>query len=239
MKKKELGCWSLRSEDNGETFSSERIPTIANSPHGPCVLSDGRLFFIGKLIDSPEERVKTERKGAPFSSRFGCSVSDDDGRTWQLLTDKLPVAEGEVATAYHEYHAVQCDSGRIVAQIRNHSQGDAFGTSQMESTDGGLTWTTPHHVCMGFPSHLLKLRDGRLLMSYSYRFDPFGNFARMSEDEGETWSPPFVFGPARKVDMGYPSSAELDDGTLLSVWYENVQGSNPARAVLRMARWSW
>ena len=35
-------------------------------------------------------------------------------------------------------------------------------------------------------------------------------------------------------DLGYPSTVELADGTLLSVWYEVVKGS--ASAVLRQAR---
>ena len=36
-------------------------------------------------------------------------------------------------------------------------------------------------------------------------------------------------------DLGYPSTVELDDGSLLSIWYERLQ--NSPRAVLRQARW--
>ena len=36
-------------------------------------------------------------------------------------------------------------------------------------------------------------------------------------------------------DLGYPSTVELDDGTLLSVWYEQLKGF--PKAVLRQARW--
>ena len=229
----ELGCWCRRSVDAGASFG-DRIETVANSPHGPCVLAGGRLLFIGKLTDDRAQRMATGN-GAPHSTRFGCAVSDDDGMQWQLFCDGLPVVPGQDRAAYHEPHAVQCPSGRIVAQIRNHNE-PGFGTWQMESADGGATWTVPHHVCAGFPSHLLALRDGRLLMSYSYRADPFSNLARVSSDEGATWSAPFVFGPARPVDMGYPSTVELGDGTLASVWYEAVSGV--PRAVLRMARWS-
>ena len=37
-------------------------------------------------------------------------------------------------------------------------------------------------------------------------------------------------------DLGYPSTAELESGELITVWYESLKGS--ARAVLRQARWS-
>jgi hypothetical protein len=42
-------------------------------------------------------------------------------------------------------------------------------TLQSESSDGGKTWTMPRSIGVwGFPSHLLKLKDGRLLMTYGY-----------------------------------------------------------------------
>ena len=88
----------------------------------------------------------------------------------------------------------------------------------------------------GLPSLLLRLRDGRLLMSYGYRRRPFGNQARISEDGGQSWSGPIMIssdGPGH--DLGYPSTIERDDGKLVTVWYEKMEGS--PRAVLRQAVW--
>jgi hypothetical protein len=88
----------------------------------------------------------------------------------------------------------------------------------------------------GTPSHLLRLRDGRLLMSYGYRRAPFGNQARVSADEGATWSTPMtISADGAGGDLGYPSTVELDDGSFLTVWYERTKDS-PA-AVLRQAHW--
>ncbi len=42
-------------------------------------------------------------------------------------------------------------------------------------------------------------------------------------------------GDGAGTDLGYPSTVELDDWTLVSVWYEVMQGS--PRAVLRQAKW--
>jgi hypothetical protein len=84
---------------------------------------------------------------------------------------------------------------------------------------------------------LLRLRDGRLLMSNGYRRQPQGNLARTSEDDGTTWSQPLVISnDGIGGDLGHPSTVELEDGSLLTVWYEKMKGS--AYAVLRQARWS-
>ncbi len=218
----ELGCWCFRSTDGGLSFSG-RIDTIVNSPHGPCQLADGRLLYAGKELWNAEKRI-------------GVTVSADDGETWEWLAE-IPTREGDAVKDYHELHAVECKSGRIVVQIRNHNRANQGETLQSESTDGGRTWSVPHPIGVwGLPSHLLRLRDNRLLMTYGHRRKPFGNQARISADEGATWSEPIVIsGDGAGGDLGYPSTVELDDGTFVSVWYEKFADS--PMAGLRMAKW--
>ena len=73
-------------------------------------------------------------------------------------------------------------------------------------------------------------------MSYGHRRAPLGNQARVSDDAGRTWSDPIIIsGDAKSGDLGYPSTVELDDGSLVTVWYE-VRSGNP-NSVLRQARW--
>jgi hypothetical protein len=73
-------------------------------------------------------------------------------------------------------------------------------------------------------------------MNYGHRRKPFGNQARVSEDHGKTWSPPLtISGDGSSGDLGYPSTVELNDATLLTVWYEKMAGSK--FAVLRQTRW--
>lgn len=218
----ELGCWCFRSTDGGLSFSG-RIDTIVNSPHGPCQLADGRLLYAGKELWTDEKRI-------------GVSVSSDDGETWEWLAE-IPTREGDAVKEYHELHAVQCASGKIIVQIRNHNAANKGETLQSESTDGGKTWTVPHPIGVwGLPSHLLRLRDGRLLMTYGHRRKPFGNQARVSTDEGATWSEPVeISGDGIGGDLGYPSTVELEDGGFVSVWYEKLADSPMAQ--LRQAKW--
>jgi Neuraminidase (sialidase) len=213
----------IRSTDGGVTWS-ERYPSIVNSPHGPVQLSDGRLLYAGKELWTGGRRV-------------GVCQSSDDGKTWQWLAE-IPQREGDDRKDYHELHAVEASDGRIIVHIRNHNQTNKGETLQSESRDGGKTWTAPHAIGVwGLPSFLTKLRDGRLLMSYGHRRPPFGNQARLSDDNGQSWGEPLVISDDGAAgDLGYPSTVELADGSLLTVWYERMKDS--PHAVLRQARWS-
>ena len=218
-----LGEWMVRSTDGGATWSA-RYPTVVNSPHGPVQLSDGRLLYAGKELWTGAKRV-------------GVCESPDDGQTWRWLAE-IPARPGDSVADYHELHAVETADGRIVVHLRNHNKADAGDTLQSESSDGGRTWSAPHGIGVwGLPSFLLRLRDGRLLMTYGYRRAPFGNQARISTDHGRTWSAPLVVSDdGTSGDLGYPSTVEFEDGSLLSAWYESRKGV--AHAVLRTAHWT-
>ena len=220
--KQDLGTWMLRSIDGGRTWST-RYDCLVNSPHGPIQLADGRVLYAGKQLwrDNP---------------RVGVAVSSDDGQHWEWLAE-IPARPGDDPNNYHELHAVETADGRIVSQIRNHNPMNNRETLQSESADGGQTWSVPRAIGVwGLPSHLLRLSDDRLLMTYGHRRAPLGNLARVSSDHGRTWSEPItVSDDAISGDLGYPSTVELGDGSLLSVWYEKTKES--PKAVLRQARW--
>lgn len=218
-----LGQWMLRSIDGGFTWST-RYSSIVNSPHGPIELSDGRLLYAGKELWTGQRRV-------------GVCESADDGVTWDWLSD-IPIRDGDDAAKYHELHAVEAVDGRIIVHIRNHNQTNAGEVLQCESIDGGRSWSQPVPIGVwGLPSFLLRLRDGRLLMSYGYRRRPFGVQARVSTDKGRSWNEPVrISEDGTSGDLGYPSTVELSGGDLLTIWYERQSGSE--KAVLRQARWS-
>jgi sialidase-1 len=222
-RKQELSVWMIRSTDGGLTWSA-RFDPLVDSPHGPVALADGRLLYAGKDLWREPNRV-------------GVCQSLDDGQSWEWLAD-LPVREGDRHQDYHELHAVEAASGKLILQIRNHNAKNAGETLQSESSDGGQSWTTPHSIGVwGLPSHLLRLHDDRLLMTYGHRRAPLGNQARLSSDEGETWSEPIMISTdGTSGDLGYPSTVQFGDGSLLTVWYERLASS--PRAVLRQARWT-
>tara|TARA_B100000945_G_scaffold321279_1_gene334979 strand:- start:1097 stop:2209 length:1113 start_codon:yes stop_codon:yes gene_type:complete len=218
-----LGTWMIRSTDGGITWSKP-YDCILNSPHGPIQLSNGNQLYAGKHLWREDAYI-------------GSAISKDDGKSWKHQA-RIPTRQGDDAELYHELHTVEAPSGKLIAHIRNHNTRNTGETLQTESTDGGVTWSVPHSIGVwGFPSHLLRLMDGRLLMSYGYRRGSMGNQARLSEDEGKTWSEPITLSDqAANYDLGYVTTVELDAGDFLSVWYEKMKSS--PKAILRQTRWS-
>lgn len=214
QKEAETGYWMMRSTDGGVNWSPRyRVPGY--SPHGPVNLLDGRLFYA----------TSNGKKAIAY-------VSEDDGQTWQMLSE-MPVRAGEL-------HAVQAKDGTLIVQVRDKlviNKKTQQNTSQIISTDGGKTWTQKEKVADGFPSHLIRLGDGTLVMTYTWRQAPFGIRDKVSTDHGHHWSEEFILtDDAANWDLGYPSSAELADGSLLTVWYETPKDAH--KAVLRQARWT-
>lgn len=221
QRKSLLGAWMLRSTDGGLTWSTPyRVPVT--SPHGVIATKDGRLLYAGKAYPDA-------------SGEIGVCESTDDGITWHWLA-KIPSRGTDLPRDYHELHAAEASNGTLIAHIRNHNQPNAQETLQSESVDGGKSWTIPHTIGVwGLPSHLLRLKDARLLMSYGYRRAPRGNQIRLSEDNARTWSAPCILSDDGTGDLGYPSTVELDNGQLLTLWYEVTKPATPA--ILRTARY--
>lgn len=151
--------------------------------------------------------------------------SDDDGETWKLVTIAKPVTdakEGEIG--FDETALAELPDGRVMAMMRPDPDRHGY-LYQSVSDDGGKTWGRPVKTPMwGYPAHLLALRDGRLLCSYGYRRAPMGIRACLSRDGGRTWDigREFVLradGKRSGSDLGYPLTTELEDGTLLTIYY--------------------
>ncbi|MCX6018041.1 MAG: sialidase family protein [Chloroflexi bacterium] len=228
------GSWILLSEDAGKSWS-DPIAAPVSAPHGPIRLASGRLLYFGK--------------DARDLSTAGilCAVSDDDGCTWRVLGE-VPLPAGTTSANYHEPHVVELPGGRLVGLIRIENAAPVvdleangfphFGIMQTESDDGGATWTTARTTVVrhGSPPHLIRHSSGTLVCVYSFRQHPFGQRAMLSYDDGKTWVHDFVIrddGPT--WDLGYPASVELADGSIFTVYYQQVRVEEPC--ALLWSRW--
>ena len=224
--KKEHGFWMRRSTDGGKSWSP-KYRTPVYSPHGPVLLKDGRLFFPGQALGS----LSGEMTGKP---EYYAAFSSDHGQTWQIAS-QIPLPQGQDIRNIHEIHGVEAPNGTLVVQYRNHNCTGLKETWQSESTDGGKTWSAPHFICKGFPTHLQKFGKDKMIMTYTYRLKPYGIRARISEDSGKSWSSEIILSDDGKGwDLGYPSTVEMADGTLFTLWYEN-RGKGGAK--LRYLNW--
>lgn len=204
-----LGCWIRRSTDSGKTWGVP-IRTQGNAPHGPIELKDGRLLYVGKMLWADNKSLSVEE-------------SKDDGLSWQRI-GTIEAAPRENLDFYHELHAVELENGKLVALIRYQPpERDNCIMRQTESMDGGRTWTVPRSTGIwGYPPHLIRLRNNRLVTVYGYRREPFGERACISYDNGQSWDieHPVELTTAMNGDLGYPASVELDDGSIFTVYYQ-------------------
>ena len=153
--------------------------------------------------------------------------SEDRGASW---SGAATVAKGTSSTrGYCEAALLELSKGHILAvhrieQVKVGVRG-CFWVN--ESADGGKTWSKPRptDILSGACPRLLKLHDGRILMTYGRRFEPFGIYANLSEDGGKTWGDALLLRKAPNGDQGYTSSVELDPGRIFTTSYaQNRRG---------------
>ena len=228
---REHGFWMMRSADNGRTWS-EKYAVPVNNVHGPTLLQDGSLLWVGR------EKSGDFVQSATFGDAAKAYISRDNGLTWQVRS-QLP-QPGWDQRSFHELHSVQTADGVVITQIRCTYNTGCMGetyTLQTESYDGGHTWGPYRKICDGYPSHLTNLADGRVLTTYGWRQKPFGIRCRFGlELPLRFWQEEIVLtDDGDSLDLGYPSTVQLADGSLVTLWYQfrNAVGM----ASLRWLKW--
>ncbi len=214
--KKYLGSTYVMSYDGGKHFETEVNFSPVSCPHGPCKLPDGNLLYVG------------HRSGVIEAHWF-----NPYQKTFEKRGTVAHIGEGFMMC---EPHAI-CVDGKVIVHIRCEKQG-FFTTFQTESYDFGMTFTQPHQIVGdldGAPAHLLQLSNGDLLSVYSFRSKPYCIKAMISHDNGETWDINHViFETGDSEDIGYPSSVELKDGSILTTFYTKASKEEPAVVMQRI-----
>ncbi len=216
-----LGSTFRISNDNGETFG-KIFKSPVTSPHGPIVLNDGSVLWIGTVYGENEKievhTIDPESGETTFLSRL-----DTDG----LMLD--------------EPNAIQLPDGKIVCHFRiEDEKAGIFTLYQAVSQDNGRSWSKPVQIIKddsGAPAHLFLHSSGLLISAFSRRSYPCGIRVILSGDGGENWSDEFIIYENRDTDddLGYPSTIELGNGTLLTAFYSKDREDSPA--VIMQQRW--
>ncbi len=227
------GSFIKVSDDYGFSWNSEPILVPVSSPHGPIKLKNGKLLYLGKEF-KPENHLGGD---------IMAYESSDEGKTWDYLsTIEYPIGEdGKLLNEdnLHEPFAIELDDGTIVGIIR--AQGEnvyhRFTMYAIYSYDGGKTWTHPEAMGIsGSPPHLLKHSSGALVLTYGRREVPFGIRAMISYDGGYSYGDEIILQNSHSGDIGYPSSVELSDGSIITVYYERV--GNDDGCSLTYTKWN-
>lgn len=209
------------SRDGGKNWT----PPVAgpDSIHGGCILNDGTAL------------VASYRNRSAISIYEGDPAHDGESMAWKIRSQiPTPVLR---STRFGEPHIAALPSGRVVAALRStaipyNDMSERNLLWMTYSDDAGRTWAEAYPTPLwGFPPHLLVLNDGRLLCTYGYRRTPFGQRACISED-GVTWRAEqeiVIRDDAENLDLGYPASAQIDDRTIITVYYQPPVEASPAR----------
>jgi sialidase-1 len=191
----------VTSRDGGETWES--VPRVV-APDWPASAP------VRELPDGTRILGVYHEEGA---SAFGGLIrSTDAGRTWSA---PIPIGKDSGVRLDAETDFVLLKDGSLYAALRGDRTNMHFATSR----DLGLTWSRVKDI--GFPGHcphFLRLSTGEILLVHRLPQTAL----HVSRDEARTWQ-----GPSR-IDTtpgAYPSTVELNDGTILAVYYEEGAGS--------------
>ena len=223
-----LSPWVCRSKDGGKTWTQNQSFAEPDPgwtqfiPFGDIKTgADGALHvscYGGEWVDASKS---TKTKGY----RSWHFRSDDDGVSWQRVSIIHPT--GNETTLLH------LGGKRWMAAARETAM-DLF-----VSEDDGATWGTPNRVTQRneINGHLLRLKDGRILLAHGSRVkDQFGVLAKLTSDEGKTWTEPIRLTSTLSSDCGYPSSIQRADGKLVTAWYSKTS-ENHHRYHMGVALW--
>jgi sialidase-1 len=198
------GLYCSISTDDGRTWGTTVRISIAPYRRGyssrpPAELPDGTLLLALGSHDA--------------SGRIYLVRSTDGGANWQssplAVCDEPPLSEPAIAVL---------PSGALLIASRDDASGSLY---LHRSLDAGRSWTAPHRSAIrGYPAHLVVLDDGRLLVVYGVRRPPFSIRARVSADEGESWSDELIVREnLPTADLGYPTAVQLPDGVFFTAYY--------------------
>jgi hypothetical protein len=218
------------SDDRGKTWQgSYKLPTFGiETPltaRTDYIVNGERDCLI--LLSAREPRVEAAERDRAF-----CARTKDGGKTFEFvswMTDE-PIEVRSVMPS-----TVRCSANQLISAMRRRRDVSITGLNKIkkcwidvyQSNDNGQTWeflsqAADTGTSNGNPPSLVRLRDGRMCVTYGvrsvcsayrYRWEPQGIRARISDDNGKSWGWEIVLrSDALTWDLGYTRSVQRPDG---------------------------
>jgi len=214
----EFALFYVLSKDGGRTWT-EKQPLDSGpirhsrSAYGRIiVLPDGTALMTvyGARTDDPASGDHLVPGARDY---VGIVRSRDNGRTWGDFSF--------LGSNLNETSLVHMPDRRLLAFARTDVDGSVW---QAESRDLGASWTGWRRVTQPsqHPADITLLKSGHLLLTYGNRLEPFGAQCMLSRDGGKTWDREkrtMVGWTSLHGDCGYPSTVQLADGTIVTMYY--------------------
>jgi len=216
------------SRDGGVTWDRSERPALPQVPgyswqvpFGDIIeAANGDLVVGTYAFGLQEDALREDAKNPTKDSHDGmrghvyAARSRDGGRTWDQIA---PV----VKDRHVEAAMLHAGGGRWVSVSRRFTHRDL---EVFVSDDDAFTWKRVGNLDLKPVSaaHLLKMSDGRILLTYGNRKGgDRGIDARTSNDGGKTWNAPQRLAVV-SGDLGYPDALEFPGGRLLVGYYAST-----------------
>lgn len=206
----------IRMPNFGQPGVMARTDYIVNGPR------DCHVFLTASKSNQKEGRVF-------------CGRTTDGAMSWDLLSFVGPEPNGFAIMP----STVRLSAQEFVTAIRRREGPGEPKNRWIEtwkSQDNGASWKflakAVEDLGEGNPPAMMKLRDGRLCLTYGVRKAPFEIQAKFSSDGGTTWSDPFTLqSNGGGTDLGYVRSVQRPDGKVVTVYYFQTP-ENPYRRII-------
>jgi hypothetical protein len=204
----------------GRPFDDDHIEShTCYLPTGP----KAGYFFFGVEPEDAEDR-------------FYCAKTTDGGKSFQFVGwISPPIEVGPKYERWAVYSAVQISKDHMVAALRRKIDKRRSKVERLnwidlyESKDAGKTWSCLSKIAdtdvvnsdfNGNPPSVIKLKDGRLAVTFGFRGRPTAMCAKISKDNGKTWGDTIILRRgSRNWDFGYSRSLQRKDGKVITVYY--------------------
>jgi hypothetical protein len=207
-------------------YSTDRAKTWRGPYKFPMLGQTGVAARTDYIVNGKRDALVflTAAKKNGREGRVFCARTQDGGLTWKFVS-----WIGEEPAGFSIMpSSVRLSPSKILTATRVKQDFNVNWIDLYESTDNGSSWKMLVHKAAdtgagsGNPPVLLKLKDGRLCMTYGFRSAPYAIYAKFSKDEGKTWSEPRVVQTGGFAwDLGYVRSAERPDGKVVTAYYFN------------------
>ena len=154
-----------------------------------------------------------------------CIETTDGGKTFKKIGDNI--APNSIARSIMP-STVRLSSYELVAAVRQ-IKGEPYVSwiDVYRSGDNGRTWgflskvaDADNRYWNGNPPSMATLPDGRIVVTYGYRAVPYGIRAKISSDNGRTWSNEYILREdGRNWDLGYTRTVVRKDGKVVTMYY--------------------